>query len=203
MEGQTPKMAVIHEGSAVKLIHLQYTGSEKNMRYNQRSHLYTWKYIVARYKKEFNSNHYFRLVLQHMLRTVKMDKSYTYNVVFEISPTVIQHTDGYYYILLRIRVNPKAVFTLDEVIHNVMEKFNMVYRDDIEMERCSDNKSVEYLKNLFIIDRPSSTPSTPPEPKYALATLQKAPPVPPMPTTFDLKLLEAYYSLLLNPISCM
>ena len=211
-------MPVFTENS-VKLIRLHNVSRINGTRYNSTNH--TWRYIVIGFTKAQNRIHYYRVVLNHMLRMVKMDTSLTFSLVFQIVPVILEHTDEKNYIVMRLRMNSKAMTTTDEIVDQVMDKFNLVYGTDLKMARCNDRESIECFKRLFTAeyvqtDTQKSTPtcspdSSPPQkvhaltdscteqqPKYALRSLPPPPPPPPMPTTLDLSLLSSYFALFTN-----
>lgn len=229
-KAKTGTMPVFTEAST-QLTKLQNVSRINGTRYNSLNN--AWKYTVFAFTKHVNHVHYYRLVLNHMLRTVKTDTALTFALVFQIAPAVVQHRDGNSYIIMRMRVNSKATITVDEVVNQVMERFNLIYGADLKMGRCSDRESVDFFKNLFATEyvqtdtrntTPASTPAdsppqqpspqkhsfaltescepplqqTPLQPRYALATSHPEPPLPPMPKTLDLSLLNAYYQLFQN-----
>lgn len=159
-----------------------------------------------------------------MLRTVKMDANLTFTLVFQIVPVIVEHTDGKNYIVMRLRMNSKTTISTDDMVDQVIDKFNMIYGPDLKMARCNDKESMECFKRLFAVeyvqtDTQKSTPACSPESsppqkgtsltdsctdqqhsKYALRSLPPPPPPPPMPTTLDLSLLTAYFKLFTDDV---
>lgn len=161
-------MSVFTEAST-QLTKLHNVSRINGTRYNSLNN--AWKYNVIAFTKHVNHVQYYRLVLNHMLRTVKTDANLTYALVFQIAPAIIQHRDGNSYIIMRMRVNSKATITVDEVVNQVIESFNLVYGTDLKMARCSHKESLDFFKSIFATEyvqtdtgntTPASTPADSP-----------------------------------------
>ncbi len=186
----------------------------------QKENMYRWHYMTVRFSKHYNFLHYYKLLLNYMLRMVKTDEFLKNNFVFHIVPVVIKHIDTNYYIVVRIRINTNITIKYSDAISYVVNGFNNSYSisNDLVMVNDTDMMNAEYFRNLydceFVHKRNTVSLRKDVEPKrassgngivrvddqefYALASLTKSPPMPPMPKTLDIGYQSAYQSLLLQ-----
>lgn len=132
-------------GSCEKQQHQQH----KQIRLND--YIHGWQYIVTRIiGRQQDLIECYKIVLNYMLRFVKADATYKYNIMFNIIPAIIKHTNGDYYIILRMRLNQKATITMHDVIARVITGFNPLYTDTLCMETETERRNIGFLHWLYI-----------------------------------------------------
>lgn len=122
----------------------------KAIRLNDNIH--GWQYIVTRIIREQDLIGCYKIVLNHMLGFVKSDITYKYSIMFNIIPAIIKNTNGSFYIIMRIKFNPKATIniTMHDVIARVISSFNPLYVDTLYMETETERRNISFLHWLYI-----------------------------------------------------
>lgn len=190
----------------------------RNVKFNTNG----WHYLTVCFMRYEKSLEYYKFVLNYLLNTIGKNETLKYCTTFQIIPGVLKHCNGYFYIVLRIRISNETDNKLNEfvIISKLIDMFNMNYKNDMYMITDNDIPNIQFFQWLYVKeympyvknkyqqkqqnavnikeDRIEMKDDVE-EVRYATMSMEKSPPLPPMPKL--LKLEIPYKNEELNEVS--